>query len=129
MQLLTARLHTFSCACKGLSNDDVGVPRNTVFQEDTTGSWVSKPAISFQKKKAGPAAAVERLLTKSASSIVDARYDERYTVFWLLCFLKHGGSLTQNHRKFSIFFFSLHGDSRCVPSPHGMLHPVRDRVL
>ena len=31
--------HIFSCLHKGLTNDDVGVAKGAVFQEDTAGSW------------------------------------------------------------------------------------------
>ena len=35
--------------CKGLSNDDVGVARGTVFQEIRPGGLFSKPMISLEK--------------------------------------------------------------------------------
>ena len=43
--------HTFSCLPKGLSNDDVGAERSTVFPRDTTGGWCQNRR--FCEKKVG----------------------------------------------------------------------------
>ena len=42
-------LHMFSF-CEGLSNDDVGVTRGSVFQEIRPGELLSKQAISLKKR-------------------------------------------------------------------------------
>ena len=55
------QLFVYFLACKGLSNDDVGVARGTVFQEVRPGAGFKKPAISL-KKSWGGGYTVERLM-------------------------------------------------------------------
>ena len=47
------QLFVYFLACKGLSNDDVGVARGTVFQEIRGRELVSQPAISSTKSWGG----------------------------------------------------------------------------